>query len=200
MLRPSQKAGALHAPASSKLALWRGQAFIIVKQKPKYQVTTWAKNKQHEPASLSTLWNASSWCISSTSHGTTSIQYAPSSLRSLIPSVPPPGGMPPGPYPPGPFPLPGGVPLPHIPPNMPMPPGPGPSGPTVLASAPRSYSADYAMTQKLILAGLQGKFVSVWVGKVSPILEDSMVKRLLEVCAPFSQRCDLSIHTQRSHS
>lgn len=58
--------------------------------------------------------------------------------------------------------------------------------PTVVAAAaPRAYQVDLAMTQKLITAGLQGQIVNVWVGKISPILEDSMVKRLLEVGAIF---------------
>lgn len=87
-------------------------------------------------------------------------------VLNAYPSVPPPGPLPPGA---------------QLPPGYVRGPG-GVAVQTVTAAAPRSYAADYEMNKKLIMVGLQGQIMRVWVGKISPVLEDTMVKKLLEVC------------------
>eukprot|EP01127_Copromyxa_protea_P012041 TRINITY_DN309_c1_g2_i2.p1 TRINITY_DN309_c1_g2~~TRINITY_DN309_c1_g2_i2.p1 ORF type:complete len:315 (+),score=101.23 TRINITY_DN309_c1_g2_i2:83-946(+) len=104
----------------------------------------------------------------------------------MPPYMPPPGAMlhgPPGLPPPGHLPPSGHLPPPGFPPAFPNPNAPRPA---VLAQGPKSYAADYAMHQKLISAGLAGQVTNVWVGKISPIIEDSLVRKFLEFCGPLT--------------
>jgi len=43
------------------------------------------------------------------------------------------------------------------------------------------------MQQKLISSGLDDKVTTVWVGKISPLVEDDAVKKLLEICGEVKQ-------------
>jgi len=68
--------------------------------------------------------------------------------------------------------------------------GPRPIQQTQVVSVPpvtRQLSESEKMQQKLISAGLEDKVTTIWVGKISPLVEDETIKKLLESCGEVKQ-------------
>jgi len=80
----------------------------------------------------------------------------------------------------------------YYPPMIPFPPGfmPPRAMTTQVLSVPpvtRQLSDVEKMQQKLISSGLDDKVTTVWVGKISPLVEDEAIKKLLDTCGEVKQ-------------
>jgi len=110
--------------------------------------------------------------------------YGPPGLPPANPSATaytgprPMAGIPP--YPPAPS-----FPVGYVPPNGPAGIAGRPGYPVMPPMPGRNPNED-RMQAKMIEAGLTNKITNVWVGKISPVVEDDTVKKLLETCGIVS--------------